>query len=108
MSLTTNTKLEPTVRRIVTTTELKALFADIVARPSGICVRTRLLGEMWHPNFMHLLMVTKSGVIILNDEALRKAVTILRIEDIIQFEIDRKFQIYEPHFHYDVKVDSQP
>ena len=99
---------EPSIAGVVSTTQLKALFAQLLLDPSGVCVRTRLLGEMWHPNFMHVLMITKTGVIILNDEVLRKAVTILRTEDIVQFEIDRKFQIYEPHFHYDVRVDSQP
>lgn len=108
MPITIYTKFDPNISGVVTTTQVQALFADMVANPSGVCARTRLLGEMWYPNFMHLLMITKSGVIIFNDEVLRKAVTVLRIEDIIQFEIDRKFQVYEPHFHYDVRVDSQP
>ena len=106
MPFTSHTKVDPNISGVVTTTQLRAFFAEVVANPSGMCVRTRLLGEMWHPNFMHLLMVTKGGVIILNDEVLRKAITIMRIEDIIQFEIDRKFQIYEPHYHYDVRVDG--
>lgn len=100
--------LEPRIAGVVTTTQLKALLTELAGEPSGVCIRTRLIGEMWHPNFMHVLMITKTGVIILNDDVLRKAVTILRVDDIIQFEIDRKFQIYEPHFHYDVRVDSQP
>ena len=108
MPLTTHTKSQSIIGGTVTTTQVKALLTEIAANPCGVCIRTRLLGEMWHPNFMHLLMITKGGVIIFNDEILRKAVTIMRVEDVIQFEIDRKFQNYEPHFHYDVGADSQP
>src|SRR5687767_8840709 len=91
---------------VVTTTELIRFFAELQDNPgSGVCVRTRLLGEMWHPNFMSVLMITQSGVIILNDEIQRKAVTILRPQDVVQFEIDKKFQNFEPHFHYDVVRD---
>ena len=88
---------------VISSTELKQLFARILDTRSSVCIRTRQLGEMWHPNFLRLLLITKTGVIILNDEVERRAITILRAEDIIQFEIDQKFENYNPHFHYDVR-----
>ena len=88
---------------IVTTTELKLLLVRMLDTHSGTCLRPRLLGEMWHRNFLHLLMFTKTGVVILNDEVERRAITIMGVEDIVQFELDQKFENYMPHFHYEVK-----
>jgi hypothetical protein len=81
------------------------LFIRIIDTHSNVFIRTRLLGEMWHPNFLRLLTVTPNGVIILIDEVARRVMTIPRTEDIIQFELDQKFENYHPHFHYDVRKD---
>jgi len=89
---------------VVTTTEIMQLLTRLKDYPeSGVCIRFRSLGEMWYPNFLRVLMLTAKGVVILNDEMERKAVTIQRIGDIMQIEIDQPFQNYRPHFHYTVR-----
>ena len=91
---------------VVSTTRLKQLLTRMRDNPqSSVCIRTRCLGEMWHPNFTRVLMLTDRGVVILSDEVQRKPVIIPFVRDIIQFEIDKPFQEYEPHFHYTVKTD---
>ena len=88
---------------VVSTTQLRQLLTRLRDNPqSKVCIRTRCLGEMWHPNFTRVLMVTEKGVV-LNDEVRVKAVIIPFLRDIIQFEIDKRFDEYEPHFHYTVK-----
>lgn len=98
-----NYKMEERQVGVITVTELKQLLTRLHdSRELGVCIRTRCLGEMWYPNFMRMLMLTEKGVVILNDEIERRAVTIQRASDIIQFEIDQPFQEYKPHFHYTV------
>ena len=90
---------------VVSTTQLRRLLTRLRDNPqSKVCIRTRGLGEMWHPNFMRVLMVTETGVV-LNDEVQGKAVIIPFVRAIIQFEIDQRFEEYEPHFHYIVKYE---
>lgn len=89
---------------VVTTTELKQLLTRLVDNTLlGVCIRTRCVGEMWHPNFMRVLMLTDKGVVILNDEIQRRAIIIPYVRDIIQFELDQRFEAYQPHFHYTVQ-----
>ena len=33
-------------------------------------------------------------------------ITILDLDDVIQFEIDMRFQEFQPHFHYQVVPES--
>lgn len=90
----------------VSTTQLKRLLSRLADYPeSEVCIRTRILGEMWHPNFMRVLRLSDKGVVMLNDETLRKAVIIPFARDIIQFELDKRFENYSPHFHYTVKEE---
>lgn len=89
---------------LISTTQLKQLITLILDNPrENICIRPRLIGEMWRPNFMRVLMLNGKGVV-LNDEIQGKAFSITYFSDIVQFEIDGRFQNYEPHFHYDVRA----
>ena len=90
---------------VTSTTALRRLLTRLRDNPqANVCLRTRCLGEMWQPNFMRVLMVTEKGLV-LHDEVTSKAVIIPFVRDIVQFEIDKPFEEYQPHFHYTVKVE---
>ena len=82
--------------------ELKRLLVDLQDKRPDICVRYRLLGEMWVVNAMRVIKVTDKGVM-LNDEQNNHLVNVPDLSSIMQFEIDAPFQGFQPHFHYDVR-----
>jgi hypothetical protein len=87
----------------VSVLELKRLLIELVDKRPDICVRFRLLGEMWFSYFMRIILVTDTGVI-LNNEVAHKVVPVKDLKTVMQFEIDRRFQNFRPHFHYNVKL----
>jgi hypothetical protein len=82
--------------------ELKRLLIELRDKRPDICIRFRLLGEMWFPHFMRIVLVTAKGVV-LNNEVSNKLVIINRLSQVIQFELDRRFQNFKPHFHYNLR-----
>ena len=83
--------------------ELRRLLIDLRDKRPDICIRFRLLGEMWFLHFMRIILVTDKGVI-LNNEVTDKLIRIRDISHVMQFEIDRPFQNFRPYVHYDVKL----
>ena len=81
--------------------ELRRLLIDLRDKRPDICIRLRLLGEMWLPHFMRIVLVTETGVV-LNNEVSKTLVNVRNLSDVMQFEIDRRFQNFKPHFHYDL------
>ncbi|HWA35619.1 MAG TPA: hypothetical protein VG737_15865 [Cyclobacteriaceae bacterium] len=80
--------------------ELRRLLADLKSH-SDICIRVRLLGKFWDNSFLQIQSITESGVRLYNP-TLHKVVEIQNLQDIVQFEIDKKYQNFQPHNHYDV------
>jgi hypothetical protein len=89
-------------RSLISVVDLKRLLSDLKERRPDICVRYRLLGEMWMANFMSIVHLTRSGVL-LHDEVNQKLVSIHDISNIMQFELDGPFNGYQPFFHYEVQ-----
>ena len=85
----------------ISVVELKRLLVDLREKKPGICVRFRLLGELWAKNFMTIAALTDKGVV-LKDEADHRLVAISNLSDIVQFEMDEPYHAYRPYFHYDV------
>lgn len=85
--------------------ELRRLLIELRDKRPDICVRFRLLGEMWFQHFMRLILVTEKGVI-LNNEVTGRLVRVHDLSHVMQFEIDRPFQNFKPYFHYNVKPSS--
>src|SRR5687768_9410711 len=84
----------------ISTIELRQLLTLILDNPqANLCIRIRLMGQMWRPNFMRVMMLTDNGVM-LNDEIEGRVYSITNLNDIAQFELDGKLQGYEPHCHY--------
>ena len=86
--------------------ELKRLLIELKEKRPDICFRYRLLGELWAPNFSRVIRVTDKGVL-LNDEVSNKLITVHDLSMIMQFEIDNRFQNFQPHFHYDVNLSTE-
>jgi hypothetical protein len=80
--------------------ELKRLLAELKSH-TDICVRVRLLGKFWENSFHQVESVTETGVLLFNP-TLRQTVEIQDLKNVVQFEIDKKYQNFQPHDHYDV------
>ena len=88
-------------RSQISVLELKRLLIELKEYRPDICVRYRLMGEMWSSSFMEIVMVTDRGIL-LNDESTNRLVSLSDLSTVIQFEIDNRFRDFQPHFHYDV------
>jgi hypothetical protein len=88
-------------RNYIPTMSLRGLLIDISIRKASVGFRFRLLGEMWKPNFMQIVKLTDRGAIF-TDELTKEFVFVSDLSDIVQFEIDDRYQEYQPHHHYEV------
>jgi hypothetical protein len=79
--------------------ELRRLLYELKDQRPDICVRFRLLAEMWYPSFARVIKLTEEGVVLFNEHD-NQAVAIKDLREIIQFELDARYQNYHPHNHY--------
>ncbi len=86
---------------LISVVELRRLLFSLRDLRPDICMRFRLLGEMWQINHLRILQLTEKGAV-LTDEKSSKLLLIHDINDVVQFEIDHSFQQYQAHFHYSV------
>jgi hypothetical protein len=82
--------------------ELRRLLYELKDQRPDICVRFRLIGEMWQPNFAQVIKLTEEGVVLLNEKT-NEPFAVRDLREIVQFELDARYQNYHPHFHYDVQ-----
>jgi hypothetical protein len=87
---------------LISVLELKRLLVELKDKRPDICFRYRLLGEMWKPHFMRIIDINEKGAV-LNDETNNKLIFLPDFTQVMQFELDAKFQQFQPHFHYDVQ-----
>jgi hypothetical protein len=99
--------MDSTVANIVPALELRRLLFELRDFRPDIGIRFRVMGEMWHTNHHKILKITEKGVV-LNDERNNKLVFIQDLNNVMQFEIDNPYQIYQPHFHYTVDPTLMP
>jgi hypothetical protein len=93
-------------KTLVSVLELRRLLYDIKEKRPDICIHYRLLGELWITNFRSVILITEKGALF-DDRILNKVYTLGDISTIMQFELDSRFQNYEPFFHYDVSLLPQ-
>lgn len=93
------------IKTSVTVLELKRLLVELCDNRKDICIRFRLIGEMWKPNFLRIIDFNEQGLIVV-DEATNKLLFLKDLAVVMQFEIDARFQAFEPHFHYNVIPDN--
>jgi len=63
------------------------------------------MGEMWQTNHMRIVEIDNNGVVALNDETANKLIFVRDLTHVMQFELDRAFQQYQPHYHYSVSPE---
>jgi len=96
---------EPTKK--VAILELRRLLVELKEHRPDICIRLRLIGQMWSQKFLRVIRLTEQGGVLLNDENLRQFTAIQNLSHIMQFELDKPFQLYQPFFHYDVVTTGE-
>jgi hypothetical protein len=93
----------PKAKNLISVSELRLLLLHIRHERPDICIRYRLLGEMWGLNFMNIKHVTPKSLLLTNHFN-NSFVLISDLSMIMQFELDNSFQGFQPHFHYDVQA----
>ena len=88
-----------TKKGVISVVELKGLLHSIADARPDICVRMRVLGEMWDQNFLAIESITDRGVL-LKDTLTGKSILFRNLNDVIQFELETSFQSYDAFFHY--------
>jgi hypothetical protein len=88
---------------VVSVLELKRLLVELAEKRPNVCIRPRLMGEMWLVHFMRVVSTSEKGVL-LHDEETNRFISVSDLSYIMQFELDNRFQNYQPHFHYEVRV----
>jgi hypothetical protein len=93
-----------TVRRtsLISVVDLRALFQEITDKRPDICIRYRLIGEMWANYFMRVVSV-RGNAVLLQNERDGKLVSIHDMANIMQIELDHSFSGYQPFFHYEIQ-----
>lgn len=86
---------------LISALELKRLLTELKDKRPDICIRYRILGEMWKDNFFRIHLIRDSGAIF-HDMVENKLYTISDLSTVMQFELDAAFQNFQPHYHYDV------
>ena len=82
--------------------ELRQQLIDILEHNPGLCVRFRMMGELWQVNMMRLVGVTEERAL-LHDEILNKLLSI-KLDHVMQFEVDNCFKELQPFFHYHITL----
>ena len=87
-------------KTLISVLELKRLMVDLYEKRPDICIRFRLLGELWAVHFMRCMRMTEKGAVLLDDS--QGLVSISDLNFVMQFEIDKPFQGFQPYYHYEV------
>ena len=87
-------------KTLISMLELKRLMVDLSEKRPDICIRFRLLGELWSMTFLRVMRVAAKGAVLLDES--HGLVSVSDLNFIMQFEIDKPFQGFQPYFHYEV------
>jgi hypothetical protein len=72
----------------------------LLSQTPNIGFRFRQTGEMWMRNHMRVVRVSATSVLLYDEQEIRFC--FVKIENIIQFDLDNRIHNYQPHFHYSV------
>jgi hypothetical protein len=92
--------MEPLVN-FVSIHELRKLLHEFDEKHANVLVRFRLMGEIWSERFMKVIKVTDSGAFF-DDAATHEYIHVPDLGKMIQFEIDTRWNIFQPYFHYQI------
>jgi citrate lyase beta subunit len=88
-------------RKTVKVQELLKLLMEVQQSNADVNVRVRLMGGMWENNFMRVARAA-TNVVMLTSKTTGKSLLLSDVSVIVQFELDTRFQHYQPNFHYNV------
>ena len=89
----------------ITAVELKRLLVTLHAYNPKVFFRCRQIGAMWMKRHAQISSVTGNSVILYNEK--ESKYTFVDINSIVQFDLDERFQHYQPHCHYEVEPSSE-
>jgi hypothetical protein len=81
--------------------DLTRLLIQIKEFRTDVHVRFRILGKAWLKNFCRVFVVNETGIVLI-DPIDSKVEIIPNFEDIVEFEIDCRFQQYNSYVPYQV------
>ena len=84
--------------------ELRRLLHELKDQHDDICIRLRLVGSMWQQNFLKVAKVTEHGAVLF-DQRTHQIITVNDLREVVQFEIDARYQSFHPHNHYDIAAN---
>ena len=87
-------------KTLISVLELKRLMFELTEKRPDICIRFRLLGELWTVHFMRVMRIADKGAVFLDEN--HGLVSVSDLNFIMQFEIDKPFQGFQPYYHYEV------
>jgi hypothetical protein len=91
--------------QLISALEVKRLLVTIAGYTNHICFRWRLVGELWMKHHCRVIDV-KDKTAVLFDEVENRYYDV-KINSIMQFDLDERFQNYQPHYHYDVAPSEE-
>src|SRR5687767_3248671 len=93
------------MKNAISVLEFRRLLHEMKDRQAEMTIRFRVMGQMWEPFFMSVGALSENGATFI--DGTRGGVRHFDdLAQIIQFEVDRSFMGYQPHFHYEVKMDE--
>lgn len=87
-------------KTLISMLELKRLMIDLADKRPDICIRFRLLGELWTVNFLRVVRISEKGAVFFDES--HGLVSVSDLNFIMQVEIDKPFQGFQPYYHYEV------
>jgi hypothetical protein len=91
-------------KNIISVIEFRQLLSGL-ADAGYICIRYRLIGELWSNNFFHVMSVDDKTAVLRNEHS--HEYRMIEYAHVMQFEIDVRYHNYHPNFHYDVVPSPQ-
>jgi hypothetical protein len=97
-AMTSKTQRDTDTREI-DTHRFKRLIFELRENCPNNRIRVRTLGNMWDRNFSEVIHITAGdGIILQNNEQMKH----VSLNDVISFELEMKFQDFEPNNHWKV------
>jgi hypothetical protein len=81
--------------------QFQQLLSQLHSTRPDICIRYRLIGEMWSSRFLSVYHVSNKGALFL-DPSSNRIFSVAEFGNIMQFEIDKSFAGLQPYFHYEI------
>lgn len=92
-------------KQTVSILELRRLLHELKDKSSHVGIRFRMIGELWHVSHQNVIRLTETGVVLYDTDA-NKIRVISDLRRVMQFELDGRFQNFQPYVHYGVTTDD--